>query len=80
MLRTVYTPESDSINLSIPKNYIGLELEILVYPTNEISICEAETKQDNTLSMSMKKAMDDEKNGRITKLFNHKNAVAEILG
>ena len=80
MLRTIFTPKNDRINLSIPKKYIGLELEILVYPTNEISTCKAEMKQDNTLSKSMQKAIDDEKKGHITKLVNHKNAVAEILG
>jgi hypothetical protein len=31
-------------------------------------------------SKSMQKALDDEKTGRITRLVNHKNAVAEILG
>ena len=40
-----------------------------------------EKKEENTmLSKSMQKALDDEKKGRITKLVNHKNAVAEILG
>ena len=38
-----------------------------------------EEKKD-MLSESMRKALDDEKKGRITKLVNHKNAVAEILG
>ena len=33
-----------------------------------------------TISKSMQRALDDEKEGRITKLVNHKNAVAEILG
>jgi hypothetical protein len=39
-------------------------------------------KKDKTtsISKSMQKALDDEKNGRVTKLVNHKNAVAEILG
>ncbi|MCL2510845.1 MAG: hypothetical protein FWF09_02215 [Bacteroidales bacterium] len=33
----------------------------------------------NVFSKSMQKALSDEKKGRITKLVNHKNAVAEIL-
>ena len=37
-------------------------------------------EKKNKLSESMQKALDDEKKGRITKLVNHKNAVAEILG
>ena len=37
MLRTVYTPNSNYVNLSIPDRYVGTELEILVFPINEIS-------------------------------------------
>ena len=36
MLRTVYTPNSNKIRFSIPDRYIGTELEILVFPINEI--------------------------------------------
>ena len=37
-------------------------------------------EKDAKLSKSMQKALDDEDKGRITKLSDHKNAVAEILG
>jgi hypothetical protein len=37
-------------------------------------------EENDSLSTSMRKALDDEKKGRITKLINYKNAVAEILG
>jgi len=37
-------------------------------------------KVTQTLSESMQKALDEEKKGYVTKLTNHKNAVAEILG
>jgi len=38
-------------------------------------------KEENTMfSKSMQQALDDEERGRVTKLVNHKNAVAEILG
>jgi hypothetical protein len=36
MLRTVYTPDSNCINVAIPDRYIGTELEIQVFPINEI--------------------------------------------
>jgi len=36
-------------------------------------------ERDDMLSKSMQKALSDEQKGRITKLVNHKNAVAEIL-
>jgi hypothetical protein len=71
MLRTIYTPDSRHINVAIPEKYIGMELEVLVFPANETH---------GVLSISMQQALDDERKGRITKLVNHKNAVAEILG
>jgi len=37
-------------------------------------------EKNSMLSTSMQKALSDEKKGCITKLVNHKNAVAEILG
>ena len=37
-------------------------------------------KVTQTLSVSMQKALDEERKGNVTKLTNHKNAVAEILG
>ena len=37
-------------------------------------------KVTQTLSESMQKALEEEKKGYVTKLSNHKNAVAEILG
>ncbi|MDR0547528.1 MAG: hypothetical protein LBG77_08140 [Dysgonamonadaceae bacterium] len=36
MLRTVCVPDSDLLNVSIPRKYIGKELEIIVFPVNEI--------------------------------------------
>jgi hypothetical protein len=37
-------------------------------------------EKSTIVSKSMQRALDDEKQGRITKLVHHKNAVAEILG
>jgi len=39
-----------------------------------------EKQEKPSVSESMQRALDDEKNGRVTKLANHKKAVAEILG
>jgi len=47
---------------------------------NALSVPFEKVEEKTTLSKSMQKALDDEKNGRVTKLVNHKNAVAEILG
>ena len=37
MLRTIYMPDSNRINVPIPDKYIGTELEILIFPINEVS-------------------------------------------
>ena len=44
MLRTIYTPTGNCINVPIPDKYIGIELEILVFPINEISTSKVEKK------------------------------------
>jgi len=36
MLRTVFTPQNDNFVFPIPTEYIGKELEILVFPTSDI--------------------------------------------
>jgi hypothetical protein len=36
MIRTVFTPQNDSFVLPIPTEYIGKELEIIIFPTNEV--------------------------------------------
>ena len=48
MLRTVYTPNSDHISVPIPDKYIGTELEILVFPINEVSTSKIEKKAPDT--------------------------------
>ena len=37
MIRTVFTPQNDNFVFPIPKEYIGKELEMIVFPTDEIS-------------------------------------------
>ena len=35
MIRTVFIPQNDNLVFYIPKEYIGKELEIIVFPTDE---------------------------------------------
>ena len=44
MLRTIYTPSGNRISVPIPDKYIGTELEILVFPINEIYAPKVEKK------------------------------------
>jgi len=46
MVRTVYTPDSNLVRVPIPDRYIGTELEILVFPINEIFVSKAKKKPD----------------------------------
>ena len=43
MIRTVLTPKNTDLHLSIPKHYIGKQVEVLVYTTDEV-------KEKKTLS------------------------------
>jgi hypothetical protein len=54
---------------------LAQEVEVIVVPKNI-----GKDHSGVLLSRSMQQALDDEKNGRVTKLVSHKNAVAEILG
>jgi hypothetical protein len=45
-----------------------------------LNISYKKVKENTTLSKSMQQALGEEERGEMTKLLNHKNAVAEILG
>ena len=36
MIRTVFIPQNDNFVFSVPTEYIGKKLEMLVFPTDEI--------------------------------------------
>ena len=36
MLRTIYTPDSNRISFPIPDEYVGTELEIMIFPIREV--------------------------------------------
>jgi hypothetical protein len=36
MIRTVFTPQNDNFVFPVPMEYIGKELEMIVFPTDEI--------------------------------------------
>jgi len=44
MVRTVYTPDSNLVKVPIPDRYIGTELEILVFPINEVFVSKTKKK------------------------------------
>lgn len=36
MIRTVITPEQQNISIVVPKNYIGKQIEVLLYAVDEL--------------------------------------------
>jgi len=37
MVRTSITPEQTDIHISVPQNYVGRKLELLLYPVDELT-------------------------------------------
>jgi hypothetical protein len=37
MIRTIVTPQNNNINLTIPVNYIGKKIEVLLYTSEEVT-------------------------------------------
>jgi hypothetical protein len=46
MIKTVVTPESNTLHLSIPNDYIGKEIEVLLYSKDEL-VKETTTNRNN---------------------------------
>jgi glutathione peroxidase-family protein len=36
MIKTIVTPQHNTLQLNIPNNYIGREIEVLLYPKDEL--------------------------------------------
>ena len=68
MLRTVYMPDSNRISVPIPDKYIGAELEITVFPVNEISIVKSvnTNKKRNIGILEGKASFTETGDGKIT--------------
>jgi hypothetical protein len=41
MLKTTIIPQERQITLAIPANYVGIKLEMLIYPAEEIEIAKS---------------------------------------
>jgi len=45
MIRTVITPDTQDISIHLPENYIGKQIEVLLYATEELKEQNAEGKK-----------------------------------
>ena len=68
MLRTIYTPDSNFVSFSIPDKYIGTELEITVFPLNEIPVANpTDTNKKRVIGiLEGKVSFEETGNGKIT--------------
>ncbi|MDR3236401.1 MAG: hypothetical protein LBT48_06745 [Prevotellaceae bacterium] len=57
MIRTIFIPNNDNIVFPIPKDYVGKELEIIVFPTEEVSSKPSSSKEVtfNAISIDTRK-------------------------
>ena len=55
-------------------------IRLFEHLATEFNVPFEKSTKNLSISKSMEKALEDEKEGRITKLVNPTNAVAEILG
>lgn len=49
MIRTVIIPENQDISIHIPSNYIGRELEVTVFPVDELKVPERTNKKKHRI-------------------------------
>ncbi len=45
MVKTIATPQNNNLNLFIPNNYVGKEIEILFYAKEELKVQTASPKK-----------------------------------
>ena len=45
MIRTIITPENQDISIHIPENYVGKQIEVLMYDMDEVRPSEPENKK-----------------------------------
>jgi len=54
MLRTFVTPKNTDLHLSIPQDYVGKEVEVLVYATDELKEKKSKAKKVSSLKGKLK--------------------------
>lgn len=54
MIRTTVKPSNQDISIHVPENYVGRELEVLLYPIDELTDAEPVKKSVANLRGSLK--------------------------
>lgn len=69
MIRTVVIPQNTDLHLSIPKDYIGKQVEVLIYTTDEVKEEKAAVK--NAASLRGKLYLSNEQYKDFNQYLNH---------
>ena len=71
MIRTILIPSNTDLHLLIPKDYVGKQIEILLYPTEEVTeenVKKASTAQlRGTLNLSEEQYKDFQQHAKYTR-------------
>jgi hypothetical protein len=68
MIRTIVTPLNSDLHIQIPANYIGKEIEVLLYSTEEIN----DSKNKNVSKVSLRGSLNLSKE-QYSDITNHAN-------
>lgn len=58
MIRTIVTPSNTDLHVLIPKEYVGKQIEVLLYPTDEVQ--EEKTSKKKTVKLRGTLHLSDE--------------------
>jgi hypothetical protein len=61
MIRTTITPTQTNVEITIPKDYVGKQIEIFLFSSDEISTAEQPLKENNNLRGKLKLTDDQYK-------------------
>jgi len=62
MIRAIITPENQDISIHIPENYVGKQIEVLLYDVDEVNQSAAENKKKPSEFRGKLKLTDEQYN------------------
>ncbi len=68
MIRTIITPQQQNITILVPKNYIGKQIEVLLYAVDELMEEEKTAKPNN--AAKYKGILSNEEGEKFNKYLN----------
>jgi hypothetical protein len=60
MIRKTITPDKQTVSIDVPENYVGKQIEVLVYATDELEEQKADLKKNTPKLRGALKLSDDQ--------------------